>query len=196
MHSQLWYVMHSIHKSQWPTATYHILVKLPWIFLGAPFTFNGAPGNIQGNLTGIILSPSPLKPLFANAYPVNVSRPADHSHLVLMYDAPVWFSACPLISMYIRWPYIGRRMDKIKGAWPHRTVPSDCAAEEDLGTGWVFAFVPLKIVKFKILPAAQNYTCLMLFCKTHNFRIATLLSNRCHSIHTDLRYYEQHSTRE
>ena len=63
MHSHLWYVMHSIHKSQWPTATYHILVKLPWIFLGAPFTFNGAPGNIQGNLTGIILSPSPLKPL-------------------------------------------------------------------------------------------------------------------------------------
>ena len=25
-------------------------VKLPWIFPGAPLTFNGAPGNIQGNL--------------------------------------------------------------------------------------------------------------------------------------------------
>ena len=25
-------------------------VKLPWIFLGAPLTFNGAPRNIQGNL--------------------------------------------------------------------------------------------------------------------------------------------------
>ena len=25
-------------------------VKLPWIFLGAPLIFNGAPGNIQGNL--------------------------------------------------------------------------------------------------------------------------------------------------
>ena len=25
-------------------------VKLPWIFLGAPLTFNGAPGNIQGSL--------------------------------------------------------------------------------------------------------------------------------------------------
>ena len=23
--------------------------------------------------------------------------------------------------------YIGRRMNKIKGVWPHRTVPSDCA---------------------------------------------------------------------
>ena len=27
-------------------------VKLPWIFPGAPLNFNGAPGNIQGNLTG------------------------------------------------------------------------------------------------------------------------------------------------
>ena len=29
-----------------------IPVKLPWIFPGAPLNFNGAPGNIQGNLTG------------------------------------------------------------------------------------------------------------------------------------------------
>ena len=29
-------------------------VKLPWIFLGVPLTFNGAPaGNIQGNLTAL-----------------------------------------------------------------------------------------------------------------------------------------------
>ena len=25
-----------------------------------------------------------------------------HSHLVLMYDVPVWFSACPIVFMYIR----------------------------------------------------------------------------------------------
>ena len=30
----------------------HISVKLHWIFSGAPLTFNGTPGNIQGNLTG------------------------------------------------------------------------------------------------------------------------------------------------
>ena len=30
-----------------------ITVKLPWIFPGAPLNLNGAPGNIQGNLTGI-----------------------------------------------------------------------------------------------------------------------------------------------
>ena len=28
-------------------------VKLPWIFPGTPLKVNGAPGNIQGNLTGI-----------------------------------------------------------------------------------------------------------------------------------------------
>ena len=27
--------------------------KLPWIFPGAPLHFNGAPGNIQGNLTAM-----------------------------------------------------------------------------------------------------------------------------------------------
>ena len=30
-------------------------VKLPWVFPGAPFTFNGAPGNIQGNLTALCM---------------------------------------------------------------------------------------------------------------------------------------------
>ena len=30
-----------------------IPVKLPWIFPGAPLTFNEAPGNVQGNLTGM-----------------------------------------------------------------------------------------------------------------------------------------------
>ena len=30
-----------------------ILVQLPWIFPGAPLKINGAPGNIQGNLTGM-----------------------------------------------------------------------------------------------------------------------------------------------
>ena len=30
-----------------------IPVKLPWIFPGAPLNFNGAPGNIQGNLRGM-----------------------------------------------------------------------------------------------------------------------------------------------
>ena len=41
-------------------------VKLPWIFLAAPLTFNGAPGNIQGNLDKYAtLSPEvdPLSPL-------------------------------------------------------------------------------------------------------------------------------------
>ena len=33
----------------------YIPVTLPWIFPGAPFIFNGAPGNIQGNLTGVRL---------------------------------------------------------------------------------------------------------------------------------------------
>ena len=28
-------------------------VELTWIFPGAPLTFNWAPGNIQGNLTGM-----------------------------------------------------------------------------------------------------------------------------------------------
>ena len=31
-----------------------IPVKLPWIYPGAPLNFNGAPGNIQGNLTGMV----------------------------------------------------------------------------------------------------------------------------------------------
>ena len=29
-------------------------VKLPWIFPGAPLKVNGAPGNIQGNLTALL----------------------------------------------------------------------------------------------------------------------------------------------
>ena len=37
-------------------------VKLPWIFPGVPLIFNGAPGNIQGNLTGLMnkLSHQPM----------------------------------------------------------------------------------------------------------------------------------------
>ena len=31
-----------------------IPVKLPWIFPGAPLKINGAPGNIQGNLTALL----------------------------------------------------------------------------------------------------------------------------------------------
>ena len=34
--------------------TLHMPVKLPWIFPGAPLKINGAPKNIQGNLTGIL----------------------------------------------------------------------------------------------------------------------------------------------
>ena len=34
-----------------PRSTY--LSRLPWIFPGAPLKFNGAPGNIQGNLTAL-----------------------------------------------------------------------------------------------------------------------------------------------
>ena len=34
---------------------YVIPVKLPWVFQGGPLTFNGPPGNIQGNLTAIIM---------------------------------------------------------------------------------------------------------------------------------------------
>ena len=34
----------------WPCDTIRRAVKLPWIFPGAPLTFNGAPGNIQDNL--------------------------------------------------------------------------------------------------------------------------------------------------
>ena len=32
------------------------LSRLPWIFMGAPLTFNGAPGNNQGNLTALTMS--------------------------------------------------------------------------------------------------------------------------------------------
>ena len=35
---------------------WRIPVQCPWIFLGAPLKFNGAPGNIQGNLTGMVTS--------------------------------------------------------------------------------------------------------------------------------------------
>ena len=37
--------------------TVSIPVKLPWIFLGGPLETNGAPGNIQGNLTGMCQQP-------------------------------------------------------------------------------------------------------------------------------------------
>ena len=40
-------------KDSWVSVTPQITcsaVKLPWIFPGAPLNFNGAPGNIQGNL--------------------------------------------------------------------------------------------------------------------------------------------------
>ena len=57
-HSELM-LMHSQRCSDLPSA-FHWLwpswilpVKLPWIFPGAPLIFNGAPGNIQGNLTGM-----------------------------------------------------------------------------------------------------------------------------------------------
>ena len=47
----LWY-------SSAPTGTtrcYHsYLTRLPWIFPGVPLKVNGAPGNIQDNLTGVI----------------------------------------------------------------------------------------------------------------------------------------------
>ena len=36
-----------------PVTTLPELSKLPWIFPGAPLIFDGAPGNIQGNLTGM-----------------------------------------------------------------------------------------------------------------------------------------------
>ena len=39
-------------------SVFHIFcipVKIPWIFTGPPLIFNGAPGNIQGNLTGMIV---------------------------------------------------------------------------------------------------------------------------------------------
>ena len=35
--------------------------ELPWIFPGAPLTFNGAPGNIQGNLKALVIGgPQPF----------------------------------------------------------------------------------------------------------------------------------------
>ena len=36
------------------TCSITYLSKLPWIFPGAPLEINGAPGNIQGNLTGML----------------------------------------------------------------------------------------------------------------------------------------------
>ena len=51
-----------------------IPVKLPWIFPGASLTFNGAPGNIQGNLTGmlwrcvLLLGECQRKPLMISQY--------------------------------------------------------------------------------------------------------------------------------
>ena len=44
------------HNQTQPKASHIHMVKLPWIFMGAPLNVNGAPGNIQGNLTGIHIS--------------------------------------------------------------------------------------------------------------------------------------------
>ena len=53
--------------------------------------------------------------------------------------------------------YIGRRMDKIKGAWPHRTVPNDCDSgshtrliSEDLDPWRPKMVVPLKVSTFEM----------------------------------------------
>ena len=39
-------------SSSFAQIRWSIPVKLPWIFPGVPLNFDGAPGNIQGNLTG------------------------------------------------------------------------------------------------------------------------------------------------
>ena len=44
-----------------PAHTCYIPVKLPGVFPRAPLKFNGAPGNIQGNLTGVIWPTSTYK---------------------------------------------------------------------------------------------------------------------------------------
>ena len=40
----------------WFLVVCNVAVKLPWIFPGVPLTFNGTPGNIQGNLTGTVMA--------------------------------------------------------------------------------------------------------------------------------------------
>ena len=61
-----WYILYlyyfTLNKS---CLSLSLPVKLPWIFPGAPLKFNGAPGNIQCNWTGMYcdLSPDAVKQL-------------------------------------------------------------------------------------------------------------------------------------
>ena len=61
---QIWFCTRLFKESGGQTAPWWYAIKytylaelsrLPWIFLGAPLIFNGAPRNIQGYLTGILL---------------------------------------------------------------------------------------------------------------------------------------------
>ena len=50
-HILTWHALWKVAEIQKHRITY--LPMLPWIFPGAPLIFNGAPGSIQGYLTGI-----------------------------------------------------------------------------------------------------------------------------------------------
>ena len=54
------------HRAFSPTP--HRAVKWPWIFPGTPLIFNGAPGNIQGNLTSDPMSN--MKVIIVRSYTV------------------------------------------------------------------------------------------------------------------------------
>ena len=50
----IWAIYHILSWFLWDKEQENIIpVKLPRIFLGAPMKVNGAPGNSQGNFTGM-----------------------------------------------------------------------------------------------------------------------------------------------
>ena len=58
-------------------------VKLPWLFPETPLKFNGAPGIIQGHLTGMLAHSS-----YSNAKVIDVSSPFFLGYgLVHMYNS-------------------------------------------------------------------------------------------------------------
>ena len=59
-----------------------IAVKLPWIFQGTPLKFNGAPGNIQGNLTPLQLLTLQIYHQTSNIRTLVANKLVDHPDVV------------------------------------------------------------------------------------------------------------------
>ena len=52
-------------------------IKLPWIFPGAPLTFNGAPENIQGNFDRYVAGPLGGNSMVTDGFPRQGSSNVD-----------------------------------------------------------------------------------------------------------------------